>query len=575
VVFNGTELGSFGPVARIVVRAGDGDDTVVVSPQVVLPTRLEGGAGNDCLQGGSGPDQLFGEEGDDVLIGTRGRDALHAGPGSNRIVIAEPMGEIRVSPSADGALLRLLQTAYTLRTLSPGAAGSRGATAGGNDAPSPIILGADDVYDARYVPLLEEAYRAGQAVALTNATPAHAARLRSLLGHPHAADATTDAAGAALIFVRKAPRPEGTFDYSTGTFPYPPMPVTLAQQGDTDERTTELLSRVFSTTAIVPELPDDSPENNLIKIADSYTASIVKSDADNNQIQITDHAWSVRSFDDQQDLYYILQEIDFFTSAETASVSPSVTTDVSNFSAYGDSLLQTSPDSTQCTTSTTSGVSGSIGGSAGWNQTQGFNAAITGGVTISNSQTITCPSIQIVNQSELTNATPQWAYNWQAPSATQSLQTFYNNWIWVTDWDDYGSTQTVIPISSSAQSTYSVTDIAFAGVMVAWQTTVPLPFGDTFALQKPVVQSVSPTCANAGTEFTITGTGMYPSLVTAVLIGGTPADTSQYTTVSDTAITVVAPEMSGEALPVIVQTTQGESNADVTIEISVIDVCNL
>jgi Ca2+-binding RTX toxin-like protein len=86
IVFNGTKPGSFGPIARIVGRAGDGDD-VVVGREVGWPTRLEGGAGDDCLQGGGGPDQLFGEEGNDVLIGTRGRDALHRGHGSTKLSI--------------------------------------------------------------------------------------------------------------------------------------------------------------------------------------------------------------------------------------------------------------------------------------------------------------------------------------------------------------------------------------------------------------------------------------------------------------------------------------------------------
>jgi IPT/TIG domain-containing protein len=90
-----------------------------------------------------------------------------------------------------------------------------------------------------------------------------------------------------------------------------------------------------------------------------------------------------------------------------------------------------------------------------------------------------------------------------------------------------------------------------------------------------VVASVNPTCANAGTQFVINGSGFYPSLVKSVLIGGTPLDPSQYTTTSDSEITVVAPEQSGESLSVIVVTTQGQSTGNVTIEISVIDICGL
>ena len=102
---------------------------------------------------------------------------------------------------------------------------------------------------------------------------------------------------------------------------------------------------------------------------------------------------------------------------------------------------------------------------------------------------------------------------------------------------------------------------------------VPLPFGDTFALQQPVVTSVSPTCVNAGNNFTINGSGLYPSLVSKVLIDSSLANA--YTTRSDTQIDVIAPEQSGEALPVVVQTGEGISNSNVTIEISVIDLCSV
>lgn len=581
IIFDGKELGSFGPVARIIVRAGDGNDVVIVKPQVVLPARLEGGAGDDCLQGGSGPELLFGEGGDDILIGKGGRDALHAGTGHNRIVFARTMGEIRLTPSADGALLQQLANAYTLRGLRPEAGNSSESSLAHNATPSPIILGTPDLGDAQIEPLLREAYNAGQAVALTNATAADAARLHRLLGHPNAVGPRGDET-AALIFVRKAPRPGGTADdYSTGifaqSFAQPPLPATSAKglaRGSDAERTIELLSRVFSEIAIVPEGLGDSPENDLLKIADSYTTHTTNQDSFGNQVQITNSAWSVRSFTNQNDLYYILQELDFYTSASTPTTTL-LKTGVNNNSAYGDSLIQSSPASTQCTTSTTSGVSWNVGGSTGWNQMQGLNAALTGGVSISNSQTITCPSIGILNQSNVTD-TSQWEYGWQPVSEAASLQTFYNNWIWITDWDDYLPTQSVISIFSTAQSQYlTLSGSQNPGVTAYLQSNVPLPFGQTFALQKPVVLSVSPTCVNAGDTFTITGTGMYPSLVTSVLIGGTPLDSSQYTTVNNSSITVIAPEMSGEALSVDVKTTVGESDSNVTIEISVIDACNL
>jgi hypothetical protein len=52
-----------------------------------------------------------------------------------------------------------------------------------------------------------------------------------------------------------------------------------------------------------------------------------------------------------------------------------------------------------------------------------------------------------------------------------------------------------------------------------------------------------------------------------VLIDGEPLATIQFPTVSDTAITVVAADTFGFFLPVVVQTSQGVSNDNVTIEI--------
>jgi hypothetical protein len=99
-------------------------------------------------------------------------------------------------------------------------------------------------------------------------------------------------------------------------------------------------------------------------------------------------------------------------------------------------------------------------------------------------------------------------------------------------------------------------------------SVVPLPFGQTFALQPPVVSSVSPTCVTAGKTFTINGTGLYPSLVSSVLIGGTPLSSAQYRKPSDTQIRVTAPNQPAlDSQPVVVQTQEGVSNSNVTIEI--------
>jgi Ca2+-binding RTX toxin-like protein len=70
----------FTGVTRAVVQALAGNDAVTAFPNLLtptgtpLPTRLEGGAGNDTLTGGTG---------DDTLVGGAGNDSLDGGPGGN------------------------------------------------------------------------------------------------------------------------------------------------------------------------------------------------------------------------------------------------------------------------------------------------------------------------------------------------------------------------------------------------------------------------------------------------------------------------------------------------------------
>ncbi|NLX22274.1 MAG: calcium-binding protein, partial [Phycisphaerae bacterium] len=79
-------------VARIVVNAGAGDDTVTAAaltndwdsdPPVVRGVKvvIDGGAGKDTLVGGHGDDEIHGGAGDDLIRGGRGNDVLDGGDG--------------------------------------------------------------------------------------------------------------------------------------------------------------------------------------------------------------------------------------------------------------------------------------------------------------------------------------------------------------------------------------------------------------------------------------------------------------------------------------------------------------
>jgi PKD repeat protein len=85
VVMDGSPVGAFGPVVRIVAYGQRGNDTIFVSPSIVLPTQLHGGDGSDSLSGGSGPDVLLGDGGVDQLNGRTGADILIGGAGVDGI----------------------------------------------------------------------------------------------------------------------------------------------------------------------------------------------------------------------------------------------------------------------------------------------------------------------------------------------------------------------------------------------------------------------------------------------------------------------------------------------------------
>jgi hypothetical protein len=71
--------------ADLVIRTGDGDDTVVVAPGTRAGVTIVGGAGDDLLRGVDGDDDLSGEAGDDRIHGGAGADRIWGGRGRDYI----------------------------------------------------------------------------------------------------------------------------------------------------------------------------------------------------------------------------------------------------------------------------------------------------------------------------------------------------------------------------------------------------------------------------------------------------------------------------------------------------------
>lgn len=66
-------------VAGFEFNTGRGEDSVTISPKILVPATLRGGPHNDRLRGGGGADKIIGGTGTDHLYGHGGNDWLQGG----------------------------------------------------------------------------------------------------------------------------------------------------------------------------------------------------------------------------------------------------------------------------------------------------------------------------------------------------------------------------------------------------------------------------------------------------------------------------------------------------------------
>jgi Ca2+-binding RTX toxin-like protein len=88
-------------VAGFEVNAGNGNDSINVSREVLVPVTLRGGGGDDTLTGGGGPDKLVGGPGYDRLVGRAGDDLIYGGPGNDAIFGGPGADTLRGGPGND------------------------------------------------------------------------------------------------------------------------------------------------------------------------------------------------------------------------------------------------------------------------------------------------------------------------------------------------------------------------------------------------------------------------------------------------------------------------------------------
>jgi hypothetical protein len=85
VIYRGKSLGTFGPIGRIRIHGGGGNDVIRASQSVVVPVWLYADSGNAQLSGGGGPTLLMGGSGRDALWGGNGRTIMVGGKGASRL----------------------------------------------------------------------------------------------------------------------------------------------------------------------------------------------------------------------------------------------------------------------------------------------------------------------------------------------------------------------------------------------------------------------------------------------------------------------------------------------------------
>src|SRR5262249_5048889 len=86
VTLNGSSIGPFSPVRRIIAYGQAGDDNIQVAGAIRQQVWLYGDAGNDRLNAGNGGSLLSGGDGNDELLGGSGRDVMIGGEGADQLI---------------------------------------------------------------------------------------------------------------------------------------------------------------------------------------------------------------------------------------------------------------------------------------------------------------------------------------------------------------------------------------------------------------------------------------------------------------------------------------------------------
>ena len=93
---------SYDDISSVRIRAGQGDDLVIVGARVQVPVDADGEGGDDSLSGGERGDTLAGNLGDDYIFGRGARDVIDGGAGSDVLLGGDAFDTVSFKEANDG-----------------------------------------------------------------------------------------------------------------------------------------------------------------------------------------------------------------------------------------------------------------------------------------------------------------------------------------------------------------------------------------------------------------------------------------------------------------------------------------
>src|SRR5262249_46386807 len=175
-------------------------------------------------------------------------------------------------------------------------------------------VGVADLDRAAVVRRLQASYGAGQTVAVADATPTDAERLRVLVGHDGPAKWAAGVPRAALVAFRRVAIDENRAQSETTVVMPRQQTATIgvaaaAGRREADRRVLERLTTVFAASPVVSDATGGP--SNLLNLTTAYVSRAIQSNSNGDEVQVVNTAYGARSFLNQSDFYYVLQEADF------------------------------------------------------------------------------------------------------------------------------------------------------------------------------------------------------------------------------------------------------------------------